>query len=159
MATGPAAAVAERTFSDRSGVAPTVWWTERDPARSVVHVTGDIDLDTGPQLREFLAGELNQLAQPAGELVLDTTDVAFCDSSGLQALVATLRRARLLGCRLVLVVSPTARFPRFLRLAGVEDLFEIVAAPEPPAAAGPPDARKGPPPVPPAQAPPLTRAP
>ena len=103
----------------------STWTSDHDGKRAVVHVTGEIDLETGPRLREFLATELNQLAAPAGDLLLDLTEVTFCDSSGLQALVATLRRARLLGVRLVLRVVPGSRFARFLSLAGVSELFEL----------------------------------
>ncbi|NHC44580.1 STAS domain-containing protein [Motilibacter aurantiacus] len=103
----------------------STWKSERDGKRAIVHVTGEIDLETGPRLREFLTSELNQLSAPSGELVLDLTAVTFCDSSGLQALIATLRRARLLGVRLVLRVIPDSRFARFLALAGVSELFEL----------------------------------
>jgi len=99
--------------------------SEQGAKRASVHVAGEIDLESGPRLREFLASELNQLPPPSAELVLDLTGVTFCDSSGLQALVATLRRAKLLGVRLVLQVTADSRFARFLSLAGVAELFEI----------------------------------
>ncbi|NHC13595.1 STAS domain-containing protein [Motilibacter deserti] len=103
----------------------STWTSDHDGKRAIVRVTGEIDLETGPRLREYLTGELNQLPAPSGELLLDLTAVSFCDSSGLQALVATLRRARLVGVRLVLRVVPGSRFARFLTLAGVSELFEL----------------------------------
>ncbi|RKS77414.1 anti-anti-sigma factor [Motilibacter peucedani] len=99
------------------------WWAEHEPGRTTVAVTGEIDLESGPRLREFLASELTQLH--AGLLLLDTGGVTFCDSSGLQAFVATLRRAKLLGIELVLQVEDGSRFARFLELAGVADLFTL----------------------------------
>ena len=101
------------------------WFAEHEVGRTTVVVTGEIDLESGPRLREFLASELAQL--PSGVLVIDATGVSFCDSSGLQAFVATHRRAGLLGTRLVLRVAPGGRFARFLDLAGVSELFEIEA--------------------------------
>ncbi|WP_165400269.1 STAS domain-containing protein [Motilibacter rhizosphaerae] len=102
------------------------WYAEHAPGRTTVVVTGEVDLESGPRLRESLASELAQLH--SGELVVDATGVTFCDSSGLQAFVATHRRAGLLGTRLVLRVTPGGRFARFLELAGVSELFEIEAA-------------------------------
>lgn len=99
------------------------WWAQHEPGRTVVLVTGEVDLESGPRLREFLASELAQLH--GGVLVLELGGVSFCDSSGLQAFVATLRRAKLLGTELILRVEPGSRFARFLELAGVAELFTL----------------------------------
>ncbi len=116
----------------------SMWWAQREPGRApprtTIHVEGELDLDTGPRLRNELVTELGQLAGDDAELVLDLAAVTFCDSSGLQALLATLRRARLLDRRLTLVVVPESRLERFLTLAGVRDLFSIVAPQPPPSA-------------------------
>ena len=108
------------------------WWAEREgsapgapPSRTTVHVEGELDLDSGPRLRDDLASELAQLEGHDAELVLDLSAVDFCDSSGLQALLATLRRARLLSRRMVVVLVPGGRLERFLELAGVRELFEV----------------------------------
>lgn len=100
----------------------THWETDQSPERWTVSVTGELDLDTGPRLREYLAG---RVAHSPSTLAVDLTAVTFCDSSGLQALVATLRRARLLERRLVLVVGKEGRIHRLLERAGVVDLFEL----------------------------------
>lgn len=114
----------------------STWWAQREPTRvpprTTVHVDGELDLETGPRLRNELVTELGQLTGEGAELVLDLADVTFCDSSGLQALLATLRRARLLDRPLTLVVTPGGRLERFLELAGVRELFRIVT-PDPPA--------------------------
>lgn len=49
-----------------------------------IRITGSLDLATAPRLRTALAPALT--AQ-SGCLVLDVTELAFCDSSGLSALV------------------------------------------------------------------------
>lgn len=99
------------------------WWAQHEPGRTTVAVAGEVDLESGPRLREFLASELAQLQ--GGELVLELGGVTFCDSSGLQAFVATLRRSKLLGTELVLRIEPGSRFARFLDLAGVAELFTV----------------------------------
>ena len=99
------------------------WWAQHEPGRTTVAVQGEVDLESGPRLREFLASELAQLH--GGTLVLELGGVSFCDSSGLQAFVATHRRAALLGTALVLRIEPGSRFSRFLDLAGVSELFTI----------------------------------
>ncbi len=100
----------------------TTWETVESLERWTVRVSGELDLDTGPRLREYLAGKV---AQCPRVLALDLTEVSFCDSSGLQALVATLRRARLLDRHLVLVVDKEGRLHRLLELAGVIELFDL----------------------------------
>jgi anti-anti-sigma factor len=100
----------------------TLWETVESVGRWTVEVTGELDLDTGPRLREYLAV---RVAHCPGVLAVDLSRVGFCDSSGLQALVATLRRARLLNRQLVLVVEKESRVHRLLELAGVVDLFDL----------------------------------
>ena len=115
----------------------SMWWAQREPhrvpPRTTMHVTGELDLDTGPRLRNELVTELGQLTGDGAELVLDLAEVTFCDSSGLQALLATLRRAGLLGRALTLVIVPESRLDRFLELAGVRELFDTVPPEAPPA--------------------------
>ncbi len=54
-------------------------------------LAGEIDLDSAAVLREGL----NDCFEAGHRcLVLDMSDVTFCDSSGLGALVAALKRAR-----------------------------------------------------------------
>ncbi len=100
----------------------TQWDTEKLPERWTIRVNGDLDLDTGPRLREYLAA---QVCHCPSALALDLIGVTFCDSSGLQALVATLRRSRLLERRFIVIVEKDGRVHRLLELAGVVDLFEL----------------------------------
>jgi anti-sigma B factor antagonist len=57
----------------------------------VVQVTGEIDVHTGPTLRDHL---LSALAQGEPDLIIDLAEVSFLDSSGLGVLVTAHKRAR-----------------------------------------------------------------
>jgi anti-sigma B factor antagonist len=62
------------------------WW--------VVSVSGEIDVHSGPSLRDHL---LTALAQGEHDLVVDLAGVSFLDSSGLGVLVTAHKRARAAG--------------------------------------------------------------
>ena len=98
---------------------------------SAIAVTGELDMETAPQLTEEV-----ELAvwDTVGAFVLDLSDVTFLDSSGLHALL----RARAFLARedrpLVLVCPPgPAR--RVLDLASVLETFVTCASAEDAAAA------------------------
>ncbi|MGH3326625.1 MAG: STAS domain-containing protein [Streptomycetales bacterium] len=57
---------------------------------AVLSIAGEIDLGNADQLRDRVA-ELVSTGRPF--VVLDLSDVTFCDSVGLSALVASLRQA------------------------------------------------------------------
>ncbi len=97
------------------------WIDETEAGRSVVRVEGDLDLETGPPLRDHLATILSR----SSDVVVDLTAVSFCDSSGLGALVAGRRRAFLLGKRVSLRIAEHGRVHRLLELSGLLDSFEI----------------------------------
>lgn len=91
------------------------------PTLARVTVRGEVDLETGPPLRDHLAATLLR----APELVLDLRGVSFIDSTGLQALVATRRRANLTGERFRLLVAPGGPVARILHLTGLDGAFEV----------------------------------
>lgn len=76
-------------------------WLQRFPfpggPRLVVVMTGDADVDTSPQLREQLDVAV---ANAPGELVVDVSDVAFVDLSGLDDLHEAAQAAREAGVAL-----------------------------------------------------------
>ncbi|MEU8358969.1 STAS domain-containing protein [Nonomuraea sp. NPDC048882] len=76
----------------------------REGPFTVVRVVGDLDVAGAPRLR----AELEQaLGAPAPlNLIVDLTEVPFCDSVGLGVLVATLNQVQRLRGRMVLVVGP-----------------------------------------------------
>jgi anti-sigma B factor antagonist len=87
----------------------------------VVSVSGEIDLDTAPTLREEL---LRVLSDGPPHLVLDIAKVGFLDSSGLGVLVGTLRRARMLGGS-VRIAAPNRQVLEILQMTGLDTVFPV----------------------------------
>ena len=73
----------------------------------VVTISGEIDTQSGPQLRDQL---LSAIRRHGARLALDLSDVTFIDCAGINVLLATRRRAQLEGGSLrVLRASPRVR--------------------------------------------------
>lgn len=92
-----------------------------DPNRTVVTVTGEIDLATQGQLR----AELNELIV-AGQvdLVVDLSGVTFVDSTGLGALIGARRRVHAFHGSLALVI-PDESVRKVFTITGLEKVFAI----------------------------------
>jgi len=89
--------------------------------RVVIHVTGEIDIfATGALRRKF--EELG--AQGMNDIVVDLTDVAFIDSTGLGVLVGALKGVRADGGRLELVAN-SERILKALRITALSRLFTV----------------------------------
>ena len=101
----------------------TGWATTAASGRWTVQVHGELDIDTGPRLRDYLAGELDRCEEP--QFAVDLTGVVFCDSSGLQALTAARKRAQGLDRQLLLVMQQNSRTHRLLEVAGLLEAFDI----------------------------------
>jgi anti-anti-sigma factor len=71
---------------------------------SWVHLAGELDLSTTPQLRRTLGAARLR----ARMVVLDMRKLVFIDTSGVHAIVDASIRARLSGRRLVLLRGPAA---------------------------------------------------
>jgi anti-sigma B factor antagonist len=80
---------------------------------------GEVDLETAPRLRE----EVLQHLRSGVTVRLDLGGVTFMDSSGLQALLASFRRASLVGAELQLV-RLSSRVQRLLELTGTSRLLQ-----------------------------------
>jgi anti-anti-sigma factor len=91
---------------------------------TIVTISGEIDIARTPVLREQL---LDLLRPGASRLVVDLSEVTFCDASGLAVLVGAARRAGLLGGVLRLA-APAPLISTVLRLTGLDSRFEIFAA-------------------------------
>ncbi|MEV6022453.1 STAS domain-containing protein [Streptomyces sp. NPDC052036] len=96
---------------------------------AVLHVSGELDLVTSPVLRQRVH---DAVADGRHRVVLDLSDVVFCDSSGVGVLVATRRLIRSCqgGLRLILPgPSPAegAHVNRVLAALGVRRLFDVYA--------------------------------
>lgn len=100
--------------------------------RTVVSVRGEIDLYTVPQLH----GELSTALAGDGpvRLIVDMSGVEFCDSTGMNVLLAAHRKAREQGGDLELAgPRPTVR--KILQVTGLESVFTVLD--DPAAIAGP----------------------
>jgi anti-sigma B factor antagonist len=62
--------------------------------RRLVRVSGEVDVHTGPQLRDHL---LALVAGGEHDIVVDLSEVSFLDSSGLGVLVMVHKRVRMAG--------------------------------------------------------------
>ena len=91
-------------------------------------VTGEVDLDTAPAVRDELLRHLHESASVA----LDFGDVTFMDSSGLHVLLATTRRAAEVGSDLELA-RVSARVQWLLELTGTEAVLQQADTPWEPA--------------------------
>ena len=105
-------------------------------ACTVVRVGGELDMDTGPQLHDFLQKVADGGAR---RVVLDFTDVTFMDSSGLGVLIVWYKELAGLGGRLCVaaVREPVAYVLRVAavdQLLGVYDSVDAAEADMPPAA-------------------------
>jgi anti-sigma B factor antagonist len=95
--------------------------TVRQDSATIVVVTGDVDLETGPLLRDSLLAALD--AGPS-RLVLDLSQVTFMDSSGLGALLGAHRHARLAGAEMVLAAC-SERVIEILQLTNLDQVLPM----------------------------------
>ena len=82
-----------------------------DPDSACVHVAGELDIATSPELDLVLREAL----LVARLVVLDLRDVEFIDSSGVHAIVTASNRARTTARRLVILRAP-AHVDRIFKL-------------------------------------------
>ncbi|KOU30751.1 hypothetical protein ADK53_27905 [Streptomyces sp. WM6373] len=94
-----------------------------DVQRRVVHVGGEMDVDRAPMLRHALHTAITEPGGPA-EIVVDLSDLSFCDSSGLSVLVNARPTAAEHGRRISLR-NPQPQFRRLLEMSGADALFPI----------------------------------
>ena len=89
--------------------------------RTVLAVTGEVDIATAPELGSAVGAALASAAQ---ELWLDVSATTFMDSSGLHVLLDTNRRMRGLRRRLA-IVCPAGPVRRLFEIAGVADALPL----------------------------------
>jgi anti-sigma B factor antagonist len=94
--------------------------TEGD--HTVVSLAGEIDLYTAPHLQSELAATMGP-ADPA-QIVVDMSGVEFCDSTGMNVLLAAHRRACERGGGLALA-QPRASVRKVLEVTGLSSVFTV----------------------------------
>ncbi|MFF8102919.1 STAS domain-containing protein [Streptomyces sp. NPDC016640] len=95
--------------------------TSHVPTGPVIEVAGDLDYTNAQQLRR--AAQACALPS-AGFLTVDLGELAFCDSSGITALIAVRNHVVSAGGRMSLVAVP-ANTRRLLQMAGLDQVFDI----------------------------------
>ena len=91
--------------------------------RTIVALSGDVDLDTSPKVRAVL---LESVRAKRGVLV-DMSDVTYIDSSGVASLVEAYQSARRDSTPFALVAVSDAAM-RVLELARLDQVFAIHAS-------------------------------
>ncbi len=87
-----------------------------------VHIVGDLNIKTSPQLEE----ELTKSIDGVKKLILDFTDVEYISSAGLRVLLATEKAMRRQGGSMTLqhvnsAVKEIIRLAGFLQVMHIED--------------------------------------
>jgi anti-anti-sigma factor len=88
-------------------------------------VRGELDLST--------AGRLCRAVQAAGDskrLLIDLSELQFCDSTGLRALMNAVREVEVLGGRAAIAVTPGGPFDRLVQLTGMREFLHTADSPE-----------------------------
>lgn len=108
------------TLIGRTDVPPVLAcsWTDCDVNAACVHLAGELDIATTPQLERILREPQSQ----ARLVVLDLRELAFIDSSGVHAIVNAGIRARQLGGRIVVLRGPPNVDRMFTITAGLDGL-------------------------------------
>ena len=97
--------------------------TEDVNGHRVVSVRGEVDVYSAPTLRKCLHESMDDDHR---DLLVDLSDIAFIDSTGLGVLVAGQNRAGELGGKLS-VVCGEERVLKLFRITGLDEVFGIFA--------------------------------
>ncbi|ATL28570.1 STAS domain-containing protein [Streptomyces formicae] len=101
--------------------------TDEQAGWAVLCVSGEMDLLTSPVVRQHVH---DSVAEGRRSIVLDLSEVLFCDSSGVGVLIATRRLIRSCQGRLRLILPARgaedgSHVNRVLAALGVRRLFEV----------------------------------
>ena len=105
--------------------------TSTSAAETTLSVTGEIDLETAPQLRDAL---MAVVTTAQSQVLIDLSGVSFMDSTGLHTLMAAKRRADISGVELA-VTHPSHVVERLLEVTGLTTAFQPQAGSASPAPA------------------------
>jgi anti-sigma B factor antagonist len=87
----------------------------------IISITGDIDLESSPQLRDFLKPKA---AQKIPRLLLDFAGVSYIDSSGLATLIEYFQAVQSFGGKLALA-SLSPRVKNVFEIVRLEQIFSL----------------------------------
>ena len=100
--------------------------TRSQSGRIIMSLGGEIDLYTAPRLHGELVTVLAGGAPV--QIVVDMSAVEFCDSTGMNVLLAAHRRAREQGGDLELA-APRPAVRKILQVTGLESVFTVLDDP------------------------------
>jgi anti-sigma B factor antagonist len=89
----------------------------------VLVLAGEIDMHTAPALREQLFALIEEDRRP---LVVDLTEISFCDSSGVNIAAASRKHADGHGVMLA-IVGLQGRVDKIFRMTGMDRLIPTYA--------------------------------
>ncbi|MFE9694865.1 STAS domain-containing protein [Micromonospora sp. NPDC005806] len=112
----------------------TVTFAQRDGGDACLRLAGELDMSTAPQLNDAID---RLVAEGRRHLLLDLSELTFCDSTGIAAFVRGDNRVATDGGWLR-VIGATGRVARVLEVTGLADLLWHEAdSPDPASSPGP----------------------
>jgi anti-sigma B factor antagonist len=93
---------------------------QREGDDALVRVAGELDISTSPDLQDALA----ELTDAPRRVVVDLSDLEFCDSTGLAALLGAHKALGEAGGTLELR-HPSKMVVGLVQITGLDDVFEI----------------------------------
>jgi anti-anti-sigma factor len=94
----------------------------------VIRVRGELDLSTAGRLCRTV--EAVSGARRRMRVLLDLSELAFCDSTGLRALVGAVREVEINGGRAAVIVPPDSVLHRILDLSGLGEFLRVAPTAE-----------------------------
>jgi anti-sigma B factor antagonist len=113
------------TSSPRAASVPAVELkvsTRSHAGHTVVTIVGEIDLYTAPRLQSEFARVLEESRTTL--VVIDMSGVEFCDSTGMNVLLAALKRLRERDGTLELA-APRPAVRKILQVTGLDSVFTV----------------------------------
>jgi anti-sigma B factor antagonist len=96
--------------------------TRSQGSRTIMSLGGEIDLYTAPRLHGELVSVLS--GDNPVQVIVDMSGVEFCDSTGMNVLLAAHRKAREQGGDLELA-APRPAIRKILQVTGLESVFTV----------------------------------
>ena len=104
-------------------MAPTLTTEVVAGAAQVVRVAGELDLSTAARLCRAIDAAAAARWRP--RVTIDLTELTFCDSTGLRALIGAVREVEVRGGRAALVLTSGGTLDRLLQLTGLDEFCVI----------------------------------
>jgi anti-anti-sigma factor len=91
----------------------------------VIEVRGELDLSTAPGLCSTV-----QTVAGRRRVLIDLSELGFCDSTGLRALVSAVREVEINGGRAALAVPHEGTLARILDMTGLGEFLHVAPSRE-----------------------------